>query len=136
MKRDLYDGGIHVPMIVHWPERIEAGRTDETPWLFADVMPTVAEVAGVNLNMVPRVKTNGKSIVGLLKTDPNEMGERVLYWEFSKQVGDPNSGVIGDTYQAARKGDWKAVRYGYDAPLELFNTPLAQGPANYYSWSY
>ena len=63
MKRDLYDGGIHVPMIVHWPERIKAGRTDDTPWLFADVMPTVAELAGVNLNMVPRVKTNGKSIV-------------------------------------------------------------------------
>jgi arylsulfatase A-like enzyme len=59
--------------------------------------------------------------VGLLKTQPNKMEERVLYWEFSKQVGDPNSGVIGDTYQAARKGEWKAVRYGYDAPLELFN---------------
>ena len=121
MKRDLYDGGIHVPMIVHWPEKIKTSRVDETPWLFADVMPTFADVAGVNLNMVPRVKTNGKSIVGLLKSQPNKMDERVLYWEFSKQVGDPNSGVIGDTYQAARKGQWKAVRYGYDAPLELFN---------------
>ena len=108
-------------MIVHWPEKIKTSRVDETPWLFADVMPTFADVAGVNLNMVPRVKTNGKSIVGLLKSQPNKMDERVLYWEFSKQVGDPNSGVIGDTYQAARKGQWKAVRYGYDAPLELFN---------------
>lgn len=120
-KRDLYDGGIHVPMIVSWPEKIKKGRADQTPWLFADVLPTFAEIADVNLNIVPRVHTNGVSIAGLLNDSPIEMAERTLYWEFSKQVGDPNSGIIGDTYQAARRGDWKAVRYGFDAPLELFN---------------
>ncbi|WP_050996188.1 sulfatase-like hydrolase/transferase [Catenovulum agarivorans] len=120
-KRDLYDGGIHVPMIVHWPAQIKQGRADKTPWIFADVLPTVADIAGVDLNIVPRVHTNGKSIKGLLNDSPVKMEERVLYWEFAKQVGDPNSGIIGDTYQAARKGDWKAVRYGFDAELELYN---------------
>lgn len=120
-KRDLYDGGIHVPMIVQWPAQIKKGRADQTPWLFADVLPTVADLAGVNLDVVPRVRTNGVSIKGLLNDSPVEMEERILYWEFSKQVGDPNSGVIGDTFQAARKGDWKAVRYGFDADLELYN---------------
>ncbi|WP_394171892.1 sulfatase-like hydrolase/transferase [Thalassotalea litorea] len=120
-KRDLYDGGIHVPMILQWPEKIKQGRIDNTPWAFADVLPTLADIADVNLNMVPRVSTNGVSIKGLLSDKPTPMQERILYWEFSKQVGDPNSGIIGDTYQAARKGDWKAVRYGFDAPLELYN---------------
>ncbi len=120
-KRDLYDGGIHVPMLVQWPAKIKEGRVDETPWTFADVLPTVAELADVDLNIVPRVRTNGVSIAPLLKDSPETMPERLLYWEFSKQVGDPNSGVIGDTYQAARKGDYKAVRYGFDAPLELYN---------------
>lgn len=120
-KRDLYDGGIHVPMIVHWPAQIKQPRVDETPWLFADVLPTLADITDVNLNLVPRVRTNGVSIAGLLQDSPVQMPERTLYWEFSKQVGDPNSGVIGDTYQAARKGEWKAVRYGFDAPLELYN---------------
>lgn len=120
-KRDLYDGGIHVPMIVHWPEKIKQARVDNTPWLFADVLPTLAEVAGVNLNTVARVRTNGESIVQLLNDKPTPMEERTLYWEFAKQVGDPNSGVIGDTFQAARKGDWKAVRYGVDNTVELYN---------------
>ncbi|MDP5033189.1 MAG: sulfatase-like hydrolase/transferase [Paraglaciecola sp.] len=120
-KRDLYDGGIHVPMLVQWPAMIKQARVDNTPWLFADVLPTLAEITGVDLNIVPRVRTNGVSISGLLNDSPENMPERLLYWEFAKQVGDPNSGVIGDTFQAARKGQWKAVRYGVDAPVELYN---------------
>ncbi|MCC5453273.1 sulfatase-like hydrolase/transferase [Rheinheimera sp. UJ51] len=121
IKRDLYDGGIHVPMLVQWPAKIKQSRVDDTPWTFADVLPTLAEIADVNLNLVPRVRTNGVSIKGILNDSPVEMPERVLYWEFSKQVGDPNSGIIGDTYQAARKGNWKAVRYGFNAEVELYD---------------
>ena len=121
MKRDLFDGGIHVPMIVHWPAAIENGRVDETPWAFADVLPTFAELAGVPLASVPRVKTNGMSIRSLLNDSPQAIPERTLYWEFGKQVGDPNSGVVGDVFQAARRGEWKAVRYGRDSELQIFN---------------
>ncbi len=121
MKRDLFDGGIHVPMIAHWPARIKNGRVDDTPWSFADVLPTFAEIAGVSLNSVPRVKTNGTSIYPLLSDAPNPIPERTLYWEFGKQVGDPNSGVVGEVFQAARRGNWKAVRYGLDQPTQLFD---------------
>lgn len=126
MKRDVYDGGIHVPMIVHWPAAISTGRVDETPWAFADVLPTLADVAGVSLNSVPRVKTNGVSIRGLLNDEPRSLPERTLYWEFGKQAGDPNSGIVGEVFQAARRGDWKAVRYGLDAPVEIYN--IAKDP--------
>lgn len=56
-----------------------------------------------------------------MKNDPDALPERVLYWEFGKQAGDPNSGVIGEVFQAARRGRWKAVRYGMEAPVELYN---------------
>lgn len=121
MKRDLYDGGIHVPMIVHWPDRIRSPRVDHTPWAFADIFPTFAEITGVSLNSIPRLKVNGVSIAPLLQTRPDAMPERLLYWEFGKQAGDPNSGIIGEVYQAARMGQWKAVRAGMDQPVELFN---------------
>ncbi|TWT81534.1 Arylsulfatase [Planctomycetes bacterium CA13] len=120
MKRDLYDGGIHVPMIVHWPAAIRIGRVDSTPWAFADVLPTFADIAGVPLNSVPRVRTNGVSIRSRLNDSPLVLPERTLYWEFGKQAGDPNSGVIGEVFQAARRGPWKAVRYGIDARVELY----------------
>ncbi len=120
-KRDLYDGGIHVPMIIHWPDKISKPRVDDTPWAFADVLPTFADLSGVSLNVVPRVRTNGVSIATLLNDSPGKIQERILYWEFGKQVGDPNSGIIGEVYQAARKGKWKAVRYGLANSVELYN---------------
>ena len=121
MKRDVYDGGIHVPMIVSWPAAIAKGRVDATPWYFADVLPTFADLAGVSLNSVPRVKANGVSIAGRLNDAPVEMAERTLYWEFGMHSGDPNSGVTGEIYQAARRGKWKAVRYGIGAAVEVYD---------------
>ena len=120
-KRDVYDGGIHVPMIVSWPARIKKSRVDDTPWAFADVLPTFADVAGVSLDRVPRLSSNGVSIGGLLQDEPETLEERTIYWKFSPQVGDPNSGIVGESYQAARRGDWKAVRYGANKPVELYN---------------
>jgi len=121
MKRDLYDGGIHVPMILHWPTAIKKPRVDATPWAFADVLPTFADIANVDLETVENVKTNGVSIMGILSDQPQELEERVMYWEFGRQIGDPNSGIVGDPIQAARKGDWKIVRYGLDKPIEIYN---------------
>ena len=130
MKRDLYDGGIHVPMILHWPEAIKKGRIDDTPWAFADVLPTFADLAEVPLTSVPRVKTNGVSIRPRLTDTPQELPERTLYWEFGKQAGDPNSGIIGEVFQAARRGKWKAVRYGMEAPVELYNLETDPAESN------
>ena len=121
IKRDVYDGGIHVPKIVHWLLAITKPRVDDTPWAFADVLPTFADLAGVSLNSVPRVKTNGVSIGPLLRDDPGTLPQRTLYWEFGKQAGDPNSGIVGEVFQAARHGKWKAVRYGMESPVEIYN---------------
>jgi arylsulfatase A-like enzyme len=130
MKRDLYDGGIHVPMIVRWPSRVAQPRVDSTPWAFADVLPTFAELTGVSLDEVSGVRTNGVSIASLLSDAPKTIPERLMYWEFGKQAGDPNSGVIGQVIQAAREGDWKAVRYDLDRPVELYNITEDPGETN------
>ncbi|MCR9294922.1 MAG: sulfatase-like hydrolase/transferase [bacterium] len=127
IKRDLFDGGIHVPMIAYWPHKIRTGRVDNTPWSFADVLPTFAELADVPLESVPRVKHNGISIVPLLSDMPGALPERTLYWEFGKQAGDPNSGIIGEVFQAARRGKWKAVRYGIEAPVTLYDLEADPG---------
>lgn len=136
MKRDLFDGGIHVPMIVHWPAAIQTGRVDDTPWAFADVLPTFADLAGVPLTAVPRVRTNGASISSRLSDTPQAIPERTLYWEFGKQAGDPNSGIVGEVFQAARRGRWKAVRYGKDAAVQLFDVMADPGESQELSREY
>lgn len=51
-KRELYDSGLHVPLIVRWPEAqrpagIEPGSTDDRLVSFVDLAPTLLEMAGV-----------------------------------------------------------------------------------------
>ena len=67
------------------------------------------------------LEPNGASVLPILMNPDAEMAERVLYWEFAQQLGDPNSGVVGTVKQAARRGDWKVVRLREDADIELYN---------------
>jgi arylsulfatase A-like enzyme len=120
-KRDLYDGGIHVPMIAHWPAKITSARVNDTPIAFADILPTLADVVDAPQTAMTGLEPNGASVLPILMNPDAEMAERVLYWEFAQQLGDPNSGVVGTVKQAARRGDWKVVRLREDADIELYN---------------
>ncbi len=107
-KRSLYDGGIRTPMVVRWPGTIQPGVVSNDIWYFPDVLPTLADLAGVT----PPENIDGVSVVPSLISEPQpELSTRPLYWE------DHERGFR----QAARKGDWKAVRNGFDEPIELYN---------------
>jgi arylsulfatase A-like enzyme len=107
-KGNLYEGGLRIPMIARWPERISAGRVSQHLWYFPDVLPTLAELAGA----VAPADIDGLSIV------PDLLGEATagrkqkthehLYWELGRQV-------------AVRMGNWKAIRPRRQAPWELYD---------------
>jgi arylsulfatase A-like enzyme len=106
IKRDLYEGGIRMPMIARWPGTIEAGRTSDDVWAFWDFLPTACELASI----AAPAGLDGRSVV------PSLLGRRLtpheyLYWEFHE----------GGFTQALRMGDWKAVRKGTKAPIELYD---------------
>lgn len=109
-KRDLYEGGIRVPMIVRWPGQIEAGTETNHISAFWDFLPTACELAGVEIPS----HTDGISYLPALLRNKQEKHD-YLYWEFPAQGGK----------QAMRRGDWKAVRLNVtgnpEAPVELYN---------------
>jgi arylsulfatase A-like enzyme len=115
-KRDLYDGGIRVPMIVRAPGRIRPGVTSDVPWYFADVMATVADLAGTHA----APNTDGTSIAPVLLGKQDDVGRRFLYWEYFE------SGF----QQAVRWGQWKALRLKRDEPLELYDLSKDIGEQN------
>ncbi len=45
-KRSLYDSGLHVPLMVRWPDGQGAGTRDGQLVSFVDVAPTILELAG------------------------------------------------------------------------------------------
>jgi arylsulfatase A-like enzyme len=109
IKRDLYEGGIRVPMIACWPGTIAAARTTDHMSGFQDVMPTLCHMAGV-----PSPSTDGISFLPLLKGDSQPQHD-FLYWEFPERDG----------MQAVHKGDWKAIRTNVSVmaqpPVELYH---------------
>ncbi|MDQ8181435.1 arylsulfatase [Pelagicoccus sp. SDUM812005] len=117
IKRDLYEGGIRVPMIVHWPAQVPAGRVDDTPWYFPDVLPTLAAIAGVE---APEGIDGVDVSPLLLGARQAELEERLLYWEFHER----------NKPQAARRGDWKAVRCCGSGRVELYFLPNDPGETN------
>jgi arylsulfatase A len=106
IKRDLYEGGIRVPLVVRWPDRIRAGAVADLPMAFWDILPTAAELAGVS----PPKEIDGLSMVPLLMGRVQKEHE-FLYWEFFER----------GFQQAVRIGDWKALRLGVKQPLELYD---------------
>lgn len=114
-KRDLYEGGIRVPMLVRWPGVIEAGRVCDFPWAFWDFLPTAAELAGAS---VPE-GIDGISIVPTLLAR-KQKGHDYLYWEFYER----------GFQQAVRMGPWKGVRLAQGKPIELYNLQEDIGEKN------
>jgi len=96
-------------------------RVNDTPMAFADILPTLADLADAPKTAMEGLNPNGTSVLPILVNPEAELAERVLYWEFAQQLGDPNSGVVGTVKQAARRGDWKVIRLREDAEIELYN---------------
>jgi arylsulfatase A-like enzyme len=96
-KRDLFEGGIRVPMIAKWKGKIKEGRSTNHVSAFWDVMPTFADILNVNITS----KTDGISFLPTLVETNNQQHHDYLYWEFHERGGR----------QAIRKDNWKLVKY-------------------------
>ncbi len=113
IKRDLYDGGIRVPLIVSWPGKVSAGVTEDASHVtFWDFLPTFAELAGAELP--EELELDGISITPSLLHGVEVGSDRPLYWEYRQK---PDSGLK----QAVRWGRYKAVRLSEEADLEVYD---------------
>ncbi|MDX9941486.1 MAG: arylsulfatase [Bacteroidales bacterium] len=116
VKRDLYEGGIRVPMIARMPAKIPSGKVSGHISAFWDFFPTLAELAGLE---APK-NINGISLLPSLTGKGEQAEHPFLYWEFHELGGR----------QAARYRKWKGVKYDLssgNAPLELYD--LENDPA-------
>lgn len=116
-KRDLYEGGVHVPMMAYWPGTIKPGSVSDHISAFWDMVPTFNQLAGVP---VPG-NTDGLSIVPILTGEGKQAEHKYLYWEFHERGGRI----------AVRMGKWKGVRYNVlknpNAPMKLFDLSVDPG---------
>ena len=112
MKRDLYEGGIRVPTIAHWPGHIKPDSASDHPAYFGDLMATAAELLGVT---APGQLDSISILPTLLGQTDKQLKREFLYWEFLERRG-AQAVVLGET------GRWKALRkQSATAPIEIYD---------------
>ncbi len=114
-KRDMYEGGIRTPMIVRYPDRIKSAIVSDEPWYFADLLPTLSELAGAES---PK-NIDGISVLSLLGLDSQLKADaqRYFYWEFYE---------LG-FQQAIRQGKWKGVKLAPETEWEIYDLEADPG---------
>ena len=110
-KRDLYEGGIRAPFIVHWPSKVKAGTVSYHVSAFWDFLPTICELVD---EPVPE-DIDGISYLSAITSENKQKKHDHLYWEFHEQGGK----------QAILKDNWKLIRLNVNKPdqeqYELYN---------------
>ena len=92
-KMDLLEGGIRVPYIVRWPERVPAGKTSAQLAITMDWVATFLDAAGVPAHRDSPL--DGISLLPNLQ-DPRRVADRELFWRMKFR-----------DQKAMRSGSWK-----------------------------
>lgn len=95
-KRDLYEGGIRLPLIAWSPRMIKQGTTSTHICAMWDMLPTFADIAQTKIPAPDSI--DGISILPEL-TGKRQRQHRYLYWEYYNRAG-----VV-----AVRSGEWKYI---------------------------
>jgi arylsulfatase A-like enzyme len=101
LKGSLYEGGIRVPLVAHWPGHIQPGTISDRLTGFEDWLPTLLEIAG-HQNLTPS-DLDGISFASTLLGKPQSQ-RPFLYREFPSYGGQ----------QFVRAGDWKLIRQDWN----------------------
>ena len=107
-KGELYEGGLRVPYLVYWPDKISGGRVSDHLCYFPDVMPTLCELAGVPCPQDIDGLSFAPELLGERAAGRKQPQHPYLYWEHREQV-------------AVRQGNWKAILPGRGAAWELYD---------------
>ncbi len=98
----LYEGGIKVPFMVHWPKKVKPGVNNTLVSSQYDMFTTILEIAGVHHN----ISTDGISICPSIFDKGTQKEHDFLFWVFPEYGGQV----------AIRMGNWKLVRQNLKDP--------------------
>jgi arylsulfatase A-like enzyme len=112
-KGGAYEGGVRVPLIVCWPERVPVGSVCDVPVISYDFLPTLLQAADVPLKEGQEI--DGESLMPLLM-DKGLLNRDSIYWHYPHY--HPGSAT---PYSAIREGDWKLIHFYEDDRVELYN---------------
>jgi arylsulfatase A-like enzyme len=119
-KGTLYEGGIRIPLLIHWPGVTQTGTCDEMV-SSQDFFPTFTAYLGDYDIPVPQGPIDGVNLLPLLSGQTSELARDTLYWHFPHYYPRMTPG------SSMRRGDWKLIHYYEDDRTELFDLGMDPG---------
>eukprot|EP00913_Durusdinium_trenchii_P023415 g21993.t1 len=117
----LYEGGVRVPTVVRWPEKVSAGSRCDVPVITVDFYPTLLELTGTAL---PKNQVlDGESLVPLL-TQTGSLKRDAIFWHFPAYLQayrGINRPFRTRPAGAIRHGKYKLIEFFEDGRLELYD---------------
>jgi arylsulfatase A-like enzyme len=114
IKTELLEGGLRVPALVCWPDRIPAGRSSEQVMITMDWFPTLLDAAGAVPD--PAYPPDGISLLPAL-TGARALEPRTLFWRYKSNA-----------QRAARIGDHKYLKIrGNEFLFDVASDPRERG---------
>ena len=128
-KLSLYEGGVRVPFIAHWPGRARPG-TDATTVISAiDFVPTLAKICGAKLpaNYQPDGEDMSRAVTGT-----PQRRAKPLFYEYGRNdpsFAYPPAGQRSPNV-AVREGDWKLLVNADGSGAELYDLSVDWAETN------
>ena len=101
-----FEGGIRVPFMMKWNNRIKAGTVYKNPVMSLDIFATL--VSAIGMELPTDRKYDGVDLMPYINGDKKEAPHDALYWR-------------SDFNKAIRKGDWKLIVNEFDNSNLLYN---------------
>ncbi|MGP1990496.1 sulfatase [Zobellia laminariae] len=130
-KACLTEGGIRVPLIFRWKEKLKEGQWVDVPIDCTDIYPTILEAAGYDSKSISQKKSlDGQSVLGLLtdtKNEQNTYTKTTHYWHYPFNViyNSPYEPYALTPHSAIRDGDYKLI-FDWYGRIHLYN--IAEDP--------
>ena len=124
-KRSLYEGGVRVPAILVWPERIQSPSINEIPCVTSDYFPTILDALGIEL---PERPFDGVSLMPVIRGELWTRNEPICFQ--SKNVAT----IQMERYKLVSTGSNKDKLT--NASIELFDLTVDPGETQNLALSY
>jgi len=107
VKRDCWEGGVRVPTIAYWPQRIPAGRKVASPSMSYDWLPTFTDAAG----LPAPARTDGVSLLPSL-TGKGKQRESLVYIEYFNTDSTPDLPEFNPAHRNRERNQMQLIRFG------------------------
>ena len=120
-KNSLFEGGLNMPFLVHWPAKISPSVDSNSVISAVDLLPSLCALTGAS---TPKEwSLSGEDISKTLLGKKTHSRKTNLLWDFGRNAyfNKPSDPYHQSQHLAIRKGDWKLLVNANGSEPQLYN---------------